>query len=102
MFRYRRVRAFDYHQANGNLTEFGGSALSAGTLHTRSLFKDGAGNPITITKTSSEQLVITYDVEFTAAPTAAAGGNVSIAGLGREGRQPGLRQGRRLRQLPNR
>lgn len=83
-FRYRRVRAFDFAQANGNLAEFGGSWGSGSTnLATRSLFKDGGGNPITITKTSSEQLVITYDIEFTASPTVStAVGPITVTGLG--------------------
>ncbi|GIW33785.1 hypothetical protein [Meiothermus sp.] len=65
------TRAFDYSQANGNLTEFGGSHSpnSADGTHTRELFRDGGGNPIVITKTSNERLAITYHFEVTLTPT---------------------------------
>jgi hypothetical protein len=65
------TRAFDYAQANGNLTEFGGShsANAADGTHTRELFRDGGGNPIVISKTSNERLVITYHFEVTLTPT---------------------------------
>ncbi|GIW25787.1 MAG: hypothetical protein KatS3mg069_2054 [Meiothermus sp.] len=65
------TRAFDYNQANGNLTEFGGShsANSADGTHTRELFRDGGGNPIVIIKTSNERLAITYHFEVTLTPT---------------------------------
>ena len=77
------MRAFDYAQANGNLTEFGGAYQSTAGLCTRSLFKDGLGNPITITKTSSEQLVITYDIEFTCSPTVSTAATpITITGIG--------------------
>lgn len=65
------TRAFDYAQANGNLTEFGGShsSNSADGTHTRELFRDGGGNPIVITKTTNERLSITYHLEVTLTPT---------------------------------
>ncbi|GIW36286.1 MAG: hypothetical protein KatS3mg073_0431 [Meiothermus sp.] len=65
------TRAFDYSQANGNLTEFGGSHsgnIADGTL-TRELFRDNGGNPIVISKTSNERLAITYHFEVTLTPT---------------------------------
>ena len=65
------TRSFDYSQANGNLTEFGGShsGNSADGTHTRELFRDGGGNPIVITKTSNERLAIAYHFEVTLTPT---------------------------------
>ena len=65
------TRAFDYSQANGNLTEFGGShsGNAADGTHTRELFRDGGGNPIVITKTVDERLAITYHFEVTLTPT---------------------------------
>lgn len=71
VYRITFTRAFDYNQANGNLTEFGGSHspnVGDGTL-TRELFRDGGGNPIVITKTSNERLAITYHFEVTLTPT---------------------------------
>lgn len=80
-YRLSRTRAFDYNQANGNLTEFGGSDSSspgAGVL-TRELFRDANGNPIVITKTSNERLVITYHIEVKLSPTVATDyGTVNI------------------------
>lgn len=61
-YRITRTRAFDYGQANANLTEFGGAEGTSG-VRTRELFRDGSGNPIVITKTSNERLVITYNLE---------------------------------------
>jgi hypothetical protein len=49
--------------ANGNLTEvatFNGS----GIMFMRQLLKDGSGNPTTITKTSLDQLTITYEYRW--------------------------------------
>jgi hypothetical protein len=65
------TRSFDYAQANGNLTEFGGShsGNSADGTHTRELFRDSGGNPIVITKTSNERLAIFYHFEVTLTPT---------------------------------
>lgn len=71
VYRVTFTRAFDYSQANGNLTEFGGSHsgnMADGTL-TRELFRDNGGNPIVISKTSNERLAITYHFEVTLTPT---------------------------------
>lgn len=80
-YRISRTRGFDYNQANGNLTEFGGSdssSSSAGVL-TRELFRDANGNPIVITKTSNERLAITYHLEVQFAPVVATDyGTVNI------------------------
>ena len=66
----RFTRGFDYNQANGNLTEFGGSNSSSSSagVNTRELFRDGDGNPIVITKTSNERLAITYSLRIIITP----------------------------------
>ena len=56
-----RIRLFLEGEGNGNLTELGWFQSSVGsTMIVRSLFKDGAGTPITVTKTSDDQLKVTY------------------------------------------
>ena len=56
---------FTETQVNGNLTEVGFFDLNAaGTMFSRQLFKDDLGTPTTITKTSSDQLRITYKVRI--------------------------------------
>ena len=51
----------------GNLTELGiassSNDLPSTKLHTRALFKDGAGDPTTVTVTALDQLVVTYVVQ---------------------------------------
>lgn len=66
------TRAFDYDEANGNLTEYGGAIKSSGanTLGTRELFRDGNGNPVTVTKTSDNRLVINYILRIALTPIA--------------------------------
>jgi hypothetical protein len=81
--KFMRRRAFDFGAANGNLTEFGGTDGSATNMRTRSLFRDEFGDPVTITKTSDEQLVIEYTIYISCSPTVAtAGGSVFIDGVG--------------------
>lgn len=61
----RIVRFFFESEANGNLTELGWfNQAAGGTMTVRSLFKDGGGSPIVITKTSSDQLRITYETRM--------------------------------------
>jgi len=56
-----KVRVFVEGEANGNLAELGWfQSAAAGTMVVRSLFKDGTGTPITVTKTSADQLKVTY------------------------------------------
>lgn len=84
-WRISRTRAFDYAQANGNLTEFGGSQSSSSVdgVNTRELFRDGANNPIVVTKTSNERLAITYNIDITLSPTVqAAAANVLLKDSG--------------------
>jgi len=57
----QKVRVFTEGEANGNLTELGWFRLSVGgTMIVRSLFKDGGGSPVTVVKTSDDQLKVTY------------------------------------------
>src|SRR5690606_12005725 len=57
-----RTRVFTQDQANGNLAELGFfSAASGGTMWNRQLFRDELGQPTTITKTSEDQLRVTYE-----------------------------------------
>lgn len=76
----KRTRLFLEAQANGNLTEVGAlNASSGGTLFTRQLLKDELGNPTTITKTSSDQLKIIYEIR--AYLPADATGTINISGI---------------------
>lgn len=61
-WRRRLTRVFTEAQANANLAELGFfSSSSGGTLWNRQLFRDELGNPTTITKTSEDQLRVTYE-----------------------------------------
>lgn len=82
--RFTRVVAFNFAEANGNLTEFGGfRAAGAGDAQTRDLFRDGSGDPVPITKTSDEQLVISYGMDLSYGPTVLTpAGTINIAGYG--------------------
>ncbi len=61
-WRRRRMRVFTEAQANGKLTELGFFySPSGGTMWNRQLFRDELGNPTTITKTSEDQLRVTYE-----------------------------------------
>lgn len=67
-----RVREFDFNEANGNLTEWGfTNASTGGQLFARELFRDGSGDPATVTKTSDDKLRMTYTLEFTYGPNVA-------------------------------
>ena len=81
---FTRVRAFDFGEANGNLTEFGGFAVpSAGSALIRELFRDEIGTAVPITKTSDEQLVIIHTARLEYAPTSmTSAGSISITGFG--------------------
>lgn len=64
--------------ANGNLTEFG--VFNGVTMFARQLLKDGTGSPTVITKTSSDQLWITYEFRIYP-PTADVASVVTISGI---------------------
>src|SRR5690606_24522050 len=57
-----RTRVFNQNEANGNLAELGFfNAAQGGTMWNRQLFRDELGNPTAITKTSEDQLRVTYE-----------------------------------------
>ncbi len=61
----RFVRVFVEADGNGNLTELAWFRDAAGsTMVVRSLFKDGGGTPVTVTKTSADQLKVTYEMRL--------------------------------------
>jgi len=62
-YTFRRLtRIFTETQVTGSLTELGfWTAGTGGTLTNRSLFKDSAGNPTTVFKTSSDILRVQYE-----------------------------------------
>lgn len=72
---FRLVRLFTETQGNGNLTELGLFRSTYGavgdTMLTRQLFRDELGNPTTITKTSADQLRVTYELRVHAGASAA-------------------------------
>ena len=57
-----RVRVFNENEVNFGLTELGFSE-SVGLLN-RALFKDNSGTPVTINKTPTDQLKITYEMRM--------------------------------------
>lgn len=63
--------------AAGNLTELGLGNSASDNLHTRSLFTDGGGSPITVTVLSDEQLIVIYRIIFTCAETDAVFGTTT-------------------------
>jgi hypothetical protein len=80
-YTYRRItRVFTESQVNGNLTEVGfWNHPTAGILTNRSLFKDSAGNPTTVLKTSADILRIQYEYRLYA-PLFDVTDTISIAG----------------------
>lgn len=68
----RRTKDFGLGGVVGNLTEIGIKDYNK-VLMTRSLFKDAAGNPTTITVTSEDKLVITYYIELAEVPLSMSG-----------------------------
>lgn len=75
-------REFDFGQGNGNLTEFGFAGGAASPMLVRELFRDGGGNPITITKTSDYKLRIKYELEIRLSPTVLTPSSFTITGIG--------------------
>lgn len=77
----RRTRLFLEAQGNGNLAEMGWfTAVTAGTMFSRMLFKDGGGSPTTITKTAADQLRVTYEIRIYP-PVADVTGTISISAV---------------------
>ncbi len=55
------VFQFNEDEANDDLTEWGTFYSTTGAMWCRELFRDENGNPVVITKTSSQVLVLTYN-----------------------------------------
>ncbi len=73
-YMWRFVRTFTEDEANASLTELGVfTAATGGTLVTRQLFSDLDGVPITITKTNTDWLHITYEFRLYPPDTPATG-----------------------------
>lgn len=68
----RRTKDFGLGGVVGNLTEIGIKDYNK-VLMTRSLFKDAAGDPTTITVTSEDKLVVTYYIELAEVPLSMSG-----------------------------
>lgn len=65
--------------ANGNLTEIG-IFSNTGVMMIRQLLKDGTGTPTTVTKTNTDQLLITFEIRCYP-PTADVASVVNISGV---------------------
>lgn len=62
---FRRTRLFSETQGNGTIAEIGFFAAQTGnSMFSRALIRDASGSATTITKTSSDQLRVSYDVRF--------------------------------------
>jgi hypothetical protein len=81
---YRRFFEFAVGTAAGNLTELG-FGPSSGPLFSRTLFKDGSGNPVTIVILSDEILQVTYEARQYAPETDAAFSGIVMEGVARSG-----------------
>lgn len=75
-------REFDFGVGNGNLTEFGfGYGVSSDML-VRELFRDGGGNPVTLTKTADYKLRIKYTLSVALTPVTLTSHSFPITGIG--------------------
>lgn len=81
---FRRYFEFALGTAAGNLTELG-FGPSSGALFSRTLFKDGSGNPVTIVVLSDEILQVTYEARQYAPEVDAAFSGIVIEGVARSG-----------------
>lgn len=52
---------FEENEANGDLTEWATFYSSAGAMWCKELFRDENGNPVVVTKTNQQVLVLTYN-----------------------------------------
>lgn len=75
-------REFDFGAGNGNLTEFGFAGGASSDMLVRELFRDGGGNPITVTKTSDYKLRIKYVLTVALSPVIATPVSFVITGIG--------------------
>lgn len=76
------TREFGFDEVNGNLTEWGFASTSGGKLNIRQLFRDGQGNPVVLTKTSSQKLRVTHTLKISIGPLGAQPVSFVIDGVG--------------------
>jgi hypothetical protein len=84
VYEITRYREFSEAQVGGlNLTEWGWSPVAAAgnNLMSRELFRDGGGNPITLTLATDQKLRLIYKTRITLGPVSAAHA-INIANLG--------------------
>jgi len=85
VYNVRRVKQFTSAQVgNQNLTHWGfsGSATPGNNLMCLEQFKDGSGNPITLTPDADQQLRLIYVSRITVGPVVATAGSINIANIG--------------------
>lgn len=85
VYNVRRVRQFTPAQVgNKNLTHWGfsGSSTAGNNLMCLEQFKDGGGNPITITPDANQSLRLIYISRITVGPVTATSGSINIANIG--------------------
>jgi len=85
VYNVRRVRQFTAAQVgNQNLTHWGfsGSATPGNNLMCLEQFKDGSGNPITLTPDADQQLRLIYISRITVGPVVATPGSINIVNIG--------------------
>ena len=83
---YRRTFRFNAGVATGNISEVGiATATTGGTLFSRALTVDGAGNPITITVLSDEILDVVYEYRIYPPAADIAWGPLTISGVSYSG-----------------
>lgn len=85
LFEFTYVREFTEAQVGGqNLTEWGfsPSATAGNNLAVRELFRDGGGNPVTLTLAADQKLRLIYKYRLQVAPVTAVAHTIDIAGLG--------------------
>ncbi len=76
------TREFDYGEANGNLTKWGFSPVSANNVAVSELFRDGGGTAKTVTKTLNYKLRLIYSLRVQLGPTVSQSFTFNISGIG--------------------
>jgi len=85
VYNVRRVKQFTAAQVgNQNLTHWGfsGSETPGNNLMCLEQFKDGSGNPITLTPDADQQLRLIYVSRITVGPVVATAGSINIVNIG--------------------
>ncbi len=85
VYQITRYREFSEAQVGGlNLSEWGFSpeAAAGNNLMSRELFRDGNGNPVTLTLASDQRLRLIYSIQLTLAPAASQAASININNVG--------------------